>query len=330
MNSVLVLHNVPREESAWHESEFGVLAEVGAAVEGLTALGIPHRVAGVRRLSDIPATLGFGREECVFNLVQSLEGDIHDFNLVPAVCRSHGRRCTGSSSENLLLTFNKARTKAVLADSGIITPAGLTVEPGAAIPACDALPPPPWIVKPDQADGSEGIEVDSIAQDTSSLDRLVKRVHGRFSQQALVEHFIDGREFNVSLLAMDGDVEAMPVSEIDFGLMPPGRPRIVDYAVKWVKGTIPGVVSPRRVPAPIPSELSGRIRDIARRTWLATGCRGYARVDFRMNVSGDVFVIEVNANPDISSQAAFPAAVAAAGIPWKHAVARILADATTP
>jgi len=112
-----------------------------------------------------------------------------------------------------------------------------------------------------------------------------------------------------------------------FSLFPGERPHIVDYAVKWISGTIPGHVSPRRVPADVDPALARRLREQAMRAWHACGCRDYVRIDFRVARGGEPFVLEVNANPDLSPKAGFPAALAAAGIQFPEFVRQMLDNA---
>jgi len=320
---IVILHNLTSETAAWRESDTGVNDQVSEAASGLRALGVSCRTAGVRRLADIPAAVSSTPSAIVFNLVEALDDSISDFNLVPAVCKALGMRCTGAGTPNLLLTFDKGLTKHCLSCRGIPVPEGVEIHSGA-VPEAGTLSPPPWIVKPLRADGSEGILDDAVTSDPSKADFLVRRIRDSCGCPALVEKFIEGSEFGVSLLEGAEGVEAMPVSEIDFSLFPNSRPQIVDYAVKWVPGTVPGVVSPRRIPAHIPPDLSDRIRETARRAWLAAGCAGYARIDFRMDREGRLFVIEVNSNPDVSARGAFRAAIKAAGITWPQCLVRIL------
>jgi D-alanine-D-alanine ligase len=280
----------------------------------------------VRRLADVAPALRAGTEDAVFNLVERLDGPPTDFNGVPDVCRSLGRACTGSESEALALTFDKQLTKRVLREHGVPVPEAWVCEPGgAALPAPDGA----VIVKPLHADGSEGISVDSVlsAPDPERLRRAVRRVHADFGQPALVERYIAGRELNVALLERHGAVSVLPIAEIDFALYPAGRPHIVDYAVKWRPGTLPGIVSPRKVPAPLDADAAVTVGATALRAWRACGCHDYVRIDMRLAPDGTLFVLEVNTNPDLSPRAGFPASLRAAGIEFTEFIALMLANA---
>lgn len=327
---VLILHNVPTPTTAaaggWQESDAGVLKEVRAIADALDDLGLQHREAGIRSLAELTGVLGADSEAVVFNLVERLDGDECDFNLVPAVCRASGRPCTGSDTPALSLTFDKWLSKLRLRDSGLAVPDAVLWSPGAPPPA---MPEPPLIVKPVRADGSEGIGPDSIfiSADTDAVRRAAERIHELFRQPALVERYIEGRELNVSVMERDGAPVVLPISEIDFSLFPPELPHIVDYAIKWHPGTLGGIVSPRRVPAPLDDDTRHDVEEAARTAWRTVGCRDYARIDFRLPPGGQPYVLEVNANPDLSPLAGFPASLKAAGIMFPAFVATILGNA---
>ena len=327
--AVVILYNTPTPtasagDQVWRESDEGVLPAVDAVAAALDVLGVPHRAAGVLRLEDIPGALRESSGAIVFNLVERLDGRISDFNMVPAVCEALRHPYTGNPSDCLSLTLDKWLTKARLGAWGVDTPAGFVVPVGATVDPRVA-PPPPLMVKPLQSDGSEGIDAGSVVADAAgALAAAVRRVHERCGQPALVEPYIDGREFNLSVYERAGAPVVLPVSEIDFSLFPAGRPHIVDYEVKWIPGTIPGHVSPRRCPANVDEPLAARLRALALRAWDACGCRGYARVDMRVDRAGRPYVLEVNANPDISPKAGLPAALAAARISFPEFIQEIL------
>jgi len=323
----LILHNVPRSGEAWHESDVGVLAEVEAVAQALERLGIPHRIAPVRSLRHLSDVLAVSEEDVAFNLVEVLEGGPLDACLVPALCDAFEVSPTGSDTMCLAVTLDKWLTKAALRAAGLPVPEGVVVGPGEKIPA-DRLPPGPCIVKPLRCDASEGVEADSVVDGPgSALEAAVERVHRAFVQPALVEQFISGRELNVSLIQRGQTVEVLPLAEIDFGAFGEGRPRVVGYSAKWRPESFEYQHTPRVIPAPLPEALADEVRRLARRAWHAVGCRDYARVDFRLDACGRPFILEVNANPDISPDAGFAAALSAAGIAFDEFVETMITNA---
>jgi len=325
---VLVLHNLPRESagtSAWVESDVGVLGEVDAVVAGLSRLGVEHRVAGVRSLRDIPSALAGGTEGIVFNLVESLHGEPYEANYVPVICQAHGKAATGCDTPCLTLTMDKGRTKSVLQAAGLPTPSGVLVPPGATVRR-PQLPPGPYMVKPAHSDASEGIGPDSVVERVGAkLNEVVKRVHREFRQPALIEQFVGRRELNISILQQGDRVEVMPIAEIDFSAFAGDRPRIVDYEAKWIEDSFAFRNTPRIIPAAVSARVAENIRRLSLEAWSVMGCRDYVRVDCRLDDRGRVYILEVNANPDITPGDGFPAALEAGGIGYDRFL-RILLD----
>ncbi len=138
----------------------------------------------------------------------------------------------------------------------------------------------------------------------------------------MVEEYLDGREFNVSVIG-DQDPEVLAISEIDFAGLPEGEPRIVSYRAKWdEESPMFGFTIPI-CPADLSKRLENRIKDIAIRSHLCVGCRDYARIDMRTDSRGSLYVLEVNPNPDISPKAGFARAARAAGYTYSEMILRI-------
>jgi D-alanine-D-alanine ligase len=327
---ILILYNTPVPETAaaggWRESDAGVLKEVRAVADALNTLGLQYRQCGIRTMAELPDVVTAGDEAVVFNLVERLDGCGCEFNIVPAACRALGRSCTGADTPALLLTFDKWLSKKCLKAAGLTVPEGVLWAPDAPAPT---MPEPPLIVKPVRADGSEGIGPDSLfpKADSLTIRRACENVHRLFGQPALVEHYIDGRELNVSVIEREGAPLVLPVSEVDFSLFPPELPHIVDYAIKWHPGTLGGVITPRRVPAPLDDHLRRKVETAALTAWKALGCRDYARIDFRLPPGGEPHALEVNANPDVSPLAGLPACLKAAGIQFPAFIAAMVGNA---
>ena len=316
---------------AFAESEAGVLAEVEAISRALDKLRIPHRTVGVRLFEELPGVLAAADEPVVFNLVEGFWADAKRANLVPTVVSSFGKACTGNDAQGLLFSLDKWQSKTLLAAAGIPTPKGLIVPPDQAIPVRDLFEGP-YIVKPVQMDGSEGIDNTSIVHGHGkALRQVVQRIHDQLGQPALIEQYIEGRELNVSVIfrvgrasslarkgrATPDELEVLPLAEIDFSAFEAGRPRIVGYEAKWLEDSFEYQHTPRIIPAPLPKRLTERIRDLAAASCRALSCFEYCRVDFRLDKASRPYVLEVNANCDISLGGGFAAALEAAGISYK-------------
>jgi D-alanine-D-alanine ligase len=187
-----------------------------------------------------------------------------------------------------------------------------------------------WIIKSLWEHASVGLDAGSVVT-TASPEVLAAEMRTRCTRlggACFAEEFIDGREFNLSILAGEKGPEVLPPAEIIFAGYGPDMVRIVDYQAKWEEDSYTYQHTPRRFDfAAEDQDLLEQLRDIARCCWEVFGLAGYARVDFRVDGSGHPSILEINANPCLSPDAGFAAAVARAGLDFDQAVACIVADA---
>ena len=326
--TVLILYNSPRSNaSSSAESDEGVLDEVRAVAASLAKLGVPYREIGLRSLKELPAALSLNPAHIAINLVEGFQDSPTDMFLVPAVCRAHGVEVTGSDTPCFALSTDKVRTKAILFAAGLRCPAGVAVTVGQDIPFAQ-LPHGLCIVKPAAGDASEGIDAHCVVDSSSpELPDLVREIHRKFNQPAIIEEMIGRREINVSVLQTGKDLRVLPLAEIDFSGFGPDRPRIVGYAAKWKKDSFEYVHTQRTFHSDLAPELRRRIGELALSAWHALGCRDYARVDFRLTEQNEPVILEVNVNPDISPDAGFAAALQEAGVAYDCFVRTLLDNA---
>jgi len=337
--SVLILYNVPRKGAfGLVESDAGVLAEVDAVACALKKLRIAFRSIGVRELPDVPVVLGGADESVVFNLVEGFQRHSQDFNYVPAMARAFGKACTGNDTPGMVLSLDKWLSKALLQAEGLACPKGVLVEPGHSLRRADLFPGP-YIVKPACTDASEGIDNASlVATSGKRLQAAIRKIHEHLKQTAIVEQFIDGRELNISVIWRKGRPQVLPLAEIEFQEYDKGRPRIVGYEAKWLQDSFEYHHTVRVIPAPLSKGVADRIQQTAVAACRAMGCLDYCRVDFRLDKRLNPYILEVNANPDISPGAGFAAALRAAGIRYEqfvkltieNALARLPRKVNTP
>jgi D-alanine-D-alanine ligase len=314
---VAVLYNVdyedvrPEVDPGWAaRAEVGLVAtSVAAALgeEGHEA----HLVAVDGDLASLRARLLELEPDCAFNLCESLAGDARLESAVPLVLELVGIPFTGSPPEVLSLALRKDRVKQRLQSAGIPTPEGRVLSrPG---DPCDL--PYPLIVKPVREDGSMGISRASVVHDRQELERAVEAVVGSLRQPCLVEQYIDGREFNVALLGHPTP-RVLPLSEIDFGALPPGAPHIVSYDAKWASGSVDDLGTVPVLHPSLPTTVAARVRRAAAEAFRAVGVRDYGRVDVRLARTGEPYVVDVNPNCDLSPHAGMARAAAGVGIDY--------------
>jgi len=158
------------------------------------------------------------------------------------------------------------------------------------------------------------------------IEDLLKNRVNQCGGSWFAEKYINGREFNLSLLAgADGSPHVLPPAEILFEGYNNGKPRIVGYRAKWNEDSYEYHHTPRSFNFPAFDEsLLIRLKEMAIKCWHLFGLRGYARVDFRVDEKGKPFILEVNINPCLSPDAGYAAALAQAGISYTEAIERIL------
>jgi len=320
---VVVLYNdstrLAKGEARDMLAERGVVACAQAIAEALAGAG--RRVERLPLRGDVEEAMDPypPADWIVFNLAEGLDGRFFEESRIAWTLEAMGYRFTGATGDALTLSTHKGRAKVRLQEAGVPTPAWQLLR----------RPPGdtdgwifPLIVKPVAEDASQGIGPEAVVQDLAGLRARVGYVLQRYRQAALVEQFVAGREFNVSLW---GDPpEVLPLAEIDFAAFSDPYDRIVSFAAKWEEDSFEYVHTPVLCPAPVDEALGARLADVARRAWKAIGCRGYARVDMRVDTAGTPYVIEVNCNPDISPDAGFFRAVRTAGYSYRDMAVRIL------
>jgi D-alanine-D-alanine ligase len=316
---IAVLHEALPKGARPDEED--VRAQVALVSDSLTESG--HEVDVISVSLDLEAlarSLRALRPDLVFNLVESLGGSAGLIHVVPALLRAGGIRFTGSSPEALLLTSHKVVAKRWLSSAGIPTPAW--VERGA-VPDRERAR---WILKPVLEDASVGIDDASVVEcDGRELARLLDERRAHPAGDFFAERYVEGREWNLSLLAKPEGLELLPPAEILFEGFPAGKPRIVGYAAKWEPGSFEWNHTPRSFDASVRDrKLLAGLSALAHRSASVLGVQGYARVDFRVDPDGEPFVLEVNANPCLSPDAGFLAAAQRRNLGPREVVCRIV------
>jgi D-alanine-D-alanine ligase len=319
---VAVVYGAVAADAAPDEQD--VLVEVDTVQQALTALGFaPVAVPLTLDLEAVRRRLLHLRPAFVFNLVESVEGLGRLIHLAPALYESLGLPYTGAGSEAMYLTSNKPLAKRLLAAAGIATPPGVQ-------PATQGLSTPdfpgPYIVKSVWEHASIGIDDSSVVDDARKLATIARKRQRRFGGEWFAERFIDGREFNLSLLGGPDGIELLPPAEMLFVDYPAGKRRIVDYAAKWHAGSFEFCNTVRRFEFDEADRpLLARLEDVARSCWRLFGLSGYARVDCRVDAAGRPWVLEINVNPCLSPDAGFAAAAARSGLDLPAVARRIIA-----
>ncbi|MBN1613834.1 MAG: hypothetical protein JW950_05130 [Deltaproteobacteria bacterium] len=218
-----------------------------------------------------------------------------------------GYTYTGSPSDVLDLCWDKGKIKKLLTDHGLPTPRWHVFETSSA----DTWNCYPSIVKPTREHCSFGITSEAVVMNSRELSNRVDYILKTFLQPALVEEFIDGREFHVSLWGND-EVQMLPPAEMDFSFFDDLRDRLCTYDSKFKPGSIHYERILLRLPAELDDTEYDRLQRLSIETYRVFRCRDYARLDIRQR-DGLFYILDINPNPDISSEASMACAAEHAG-----------------
>ncbi|MDH7485543.1 MAG: ATP-grasp domain-containing protein [Anaerolineae bacterium] len=313
---MLLLHNLDR---SWSEAE---LQEVLTAAEKLeAALGqAGHPVASLAIHRDVEAVLkDFAPSRyIVFNWCDGLEGDPKAEHLVPQALEALGFTYTGAEAQTLLISQDKRQIKRALQIRGIPTPWGRVFHQ----PEAEGWDRFPAIVKPVAEHCSFGITREAVVDSPQELERQIARVLETFREPALVEDFIDGREFHVAVWG-NGHPRVLPLAEMDFSAFDDIHDRLCTFESKWDPQSRPYRLIRTLCPSPVDDKLKARIEAVAIAAYHALGCRDYGRMDIRVRDSVP-YVLDVNPNPDICDDGSFALAAEVAGYSYADMASHIV------
>jgi D-alanine-D-alanine ligase len=181
----------------------------------------------------------------------------------------------------------------------------------------------PVIVQASREHAGVGLDRQSVVASKRALRERVANVIRTFRQPALVQSFLPGREFNVSLIG-GRRIQVLPLAEVDYSLLPPAIPWIMSYAAKFIESSAEYRATSVICPAVVQAELAREIGAIALRAFRAVGGWGYGRVDMRLDSRGSPRVLEVNCNPCLEEGVALARSALAAGIGYPQLLRLII------
>ncbi|MER9606401.1 ATP-grasp domain-containing protein [Mesorhizobium sp. M0243] len=307
----------PQPPQPWPESSYETAERVMAALqesghETLLCEGDKGLLATLERF--MPPDSQARPSGIVFNYAEGIQGE-YRLSHVPAMLEMAGVPYTGCGPHGIGLTNDKVITKRLIRDCGVPTPNFRVMRRGAENTGDLRFP---VVVKPRLEAASLGLQ---LIHEPAQLSHAVEVIVTRYAQDALVEEYIDGREISVSLLG-NGEPEVFPPVEHDFGER---ETRLMTWEAKFV-----AAARPRKIcPAQIGSSLATVLRDISVATFRACQCRDFARVDLRIDSSGQPFVLEINSIPGLGTSSSYPMAARTAGYSFSSLVNRILNVAHT-
>lgn len=323
---LLITHNTfvpPDDTNHLSEAELDEFRTEYDVLNTLRRLRAEVRVVGVGdQLTELRETIDAWRPDLVFNLLDEFSGIASYDHYVVAWLELIRQRYTGCNPRGMMLSRDKVLTKRVLATHRVSTPAFRLFPFGQRFREPHRLEFP-LFVKSATEDGSLGIAQSSLVDDMKALRERVAFIHDEVQSDALVEEFIDGREIYVGVLG-NTRLTALPPWEMDFGTLTRAETRIATRKVKWDRkyqakhGIRTGKAQNL---GDEQLELLGRL---AKRTYRALYMSGFARMDFRLRDDGRVFLIEANANPNLSKGEDLADSASATGMSYTALIKRIV------
>jgi D-alanine-D-alanine ligase len=290
--------------------------------EALTKLGheasyyvLDGRVQSLHGLAKCGADL-------VFNLTESYAGDDAKEMNVTAYLELIGLRYTGAGPHAHFLAQDKATAKKMFAFHNILTPYFATAYRGNIEHAHDVKFP--LIVKPQLEDGSIGIDAQAVVGSVKELMERVAYVQNEFDSPALIEEYIEGREIYAAILGSYEHIEVLPLVELDLSQLPEGTPRIASRDVKFERDSEAYKLTESKIADDLDPETTQKLGDTAVAAYRAVKLRDYGRVDMRLTPAGEVYVIEANPNPWLSSKHEFALAAKKSGRSYSELIEAIV------
>jgi len=289
----------------------------------LSKLGHEIRVLGIGdRLKELRETVRDWRPHIVFNLLDEFSGLASYDHYVVAYLELMQQAYTGCNPRGMMLSRDKVLTKQVLAWHRVATPAFRLFPLGKRFREPRRLSFP-LFVKSAVEDASLGISQASLVEDMQSLRQRVEFIHENVQTDALVEEYVDGRELYIGVLG-NTRLTTLPVWEMDFGTLPEVQSRIATRKVKWDKNyqAKHGIETAKA--KGLSAEQEAQLGRLTKRIYRALHMSSFARMDLRMRDDGKVFLLEANANPDLSDGEDFAESALAVGIDYPALLTRIV------
>ena len=304
-----------KEIDEWR-TEYDVITHLKAAGHEVLPLGLSDSLSELRRgIID-------WKPDIVFNLLEEFDGIVTYDQHVVAFLELMRQPYTGCNPRGMLLSRDKVLSKQLLSYHRIPTPQFM-VFPRGRKPRIPKKLRFPMFVKSSTEDASLGIAQASVVLDAQQLVERVAFIHEQTHSDALVEEYIQGRELYVGVIGNDR-LKVLPVWEMSFGTLPGNLPAIATRKVKWDRRYQEKYGITTAAAADLPEGTIARLEQLSKRIFRALHLTGYARMDFRLRADGGLYVLEANANPNISMAEDFAQSALSAGRRYRELLNRVL------
>lgn len=289
-----------------HDDTIGVIEDAIAAGGHQVV-----RIGNARQLLEHPQRLK--EVDLVFNIAEGYEGRNRE-SQVPILLEMWRVPFVGSDGLTLGLTLDKIITKKLLLAEGIPTPRFVELTDPQTSWQVDLSYP--LIVKPRYEGSSKGVRKTSLVTNATELATQARWLIETYRQPALVEEFIEGREFTVAIIGNDPP-DVQPVVQVQIeGQLELGR---LFYTFEHIRSGA-DYVCPARIDEPLRRALEA----VALKTYRAVECLDFGRVDIRVDGAGRPYVLEINPLPSLSTEDVFMFVAKAQGLTYPQIINRIV------
>ena len=313
------------------EVDFDSLATIDAIIKTIELLG--HSVIRIEADENVFDKLKEqkGNIDLVFNIAEGLYGDARE-SWVPLACEILKIPYTHSTPTVHALKLDKGLAKLAVKGLGMSVPASVLYTKGDEVSVPNEIVFP-IIIKPNAEGSSIGIFDNSIVKTREELKGRLEELFAKgLTGELLIEEYIEGREFTVSVLEQDGKPTVLPIIEQRFDILPPGMNKVAGYELKWmIEDTLDDLTKAYDCPAKVDDSLKAEIEKTSRKIFSGLKVRDCARIDYRLKENGALYFLEINTlpgiNPDETVISYFPISSRKAGMKYPQLVEAIITSA---
>lgn len=303
-----------REEKPW-VTEYDVITTLMSLKHEVKVLGVYSDLKPIR-----DAVEEF-KPHIVYNLMEEFHGEpLYDQNVV-SYLELLKVAYTGSNPRGLILARDKSLAKKVLSYHRIKTPKFYVAPKNRKVKRPSNMDFP-LIVKCLFEEASYGIAKASIVYSEEKLNERLKYIKENLQQDAIVEEFVEGREYYVGVMG-NYRLKNFPVWELVYENAEKPEKEIYSSSAKWNTNyrKRKGI---KHQKASVDVEIEKKLVSIARKSYKVLEINGYARMDFRVTPQGEVYLLEANPNPNIAIDDEFAKSASKASINYKKLITEIL------
>ena len=302
--------------------ELDILDQVELAEKSLKKLGYKtFNITVNLNIESLKQTLVKKKPDLIFNLVESINNCGELLHFAPSIYNNLKIPYTGVKTEGLFITTNKPLAKEWMKLNKIPTAEWFEIYETQKLKKNKT-----YLVKPKLEDGSLGFDDDLVfkGSEVHKFDKIKSLSPNHY----FIEEYIEGREFNISVLGGNKGPEVLPIPEMNFHNFPAGKPKIMGFRAKWEENSFEYDNTSRSfIDEKKEKTLVTKLKKICIECWNVFQLSGFVRVDFRVDKQGNPFVLEVNANPCITPGSGFYSACEQKGYTFSYATERIIEDA---